>query len=845
MENYTGDDTAGTDKMSVYITTDNLPATGIVSVPLGGFSQNFNIPANSTTQIIIPTAIVMCTTTDMNDNKGVHVTSDVPVTVYQLNYVQQTSDAAIIIPTISLGKRYRATTYSATDGDFELSELMVVAAYNGTVIKITPKCATLGGHAANVPFTVTLNQGEVYQIQGNYLSSTDLTGSLIELDTTAADNCKTFAVFSGNKCAYVPLGFTACNHLCEQMMPMNTWGKEYITVPLKTRTGGDLFRIMASQNGTIFTINGGVPNGLNAGGFYDVTLATASYINSNKPISVAQFSRGWQTDGNVNSDPFMIMVNPLVQTIDYIVFNSFTTPIITAYNCNIVTKTANTGLVTLDGNPVTFSPVFSFPQYSYAQVAVTQGNHLLRSDSGLVANVYGYGPWEAYGYIAGATVKNLDIDFSVITPTDTVKYYHFTDTICKGTPLIFSASFNQSISDYYWDFGDGTAQVHGQQVAHTFVNAGDFNVTYYYQRNNICGLDSVLWQIHIKCCNPLPGIDAINPACVGIPAAITDTSTFNPNAVYTWDFAGGNIISGNGQGPYQVSWNNTGTDTLWVFVAEPNCQIDSAGFIMDVYPVPASTFDVITPICLNEFSTITYTGSASPAATYNWDFLGGNVLSGSGQGPYNVNWTTSGTYNLDLTVIENGCTSLPSSNPVTVLQSPVASFMPDQQTVFVEDPIVNFTDGSAGAITWSWDFGDTLSGSDNFSDLPSPEHIFSHQGEYEVWLTVTNSEGCVDSTSMMIRVVDIHVYYMPNSFSPNADGINDIFQPYSTDIDYLLYIYNRWGELLFASPLENVGWDGKYNGLPVIPDVYTWAMIFSFKGSAPKMVYGRVTVLKK
>jgi len=502
MENYLGDDTAHTDSMKVYITTDNLSASGTVSVPLGGWSQNFSVPPNSTTIVTIPTSVAMCKLTDSIENKGVHVTSDNPVSVYQLNYVQYTSDANINIPTSALGTKYRVTTYQPSNAsliwtEVSISEILVVAAYDSTVIRIVPKCNTLGGHGANIPFTITLNQGEVYPIKQYVSSGYSLTGTLIEIDTTVANNCKTFAVFSGNLCAFIPGDSCCCNHICEQMMPVNTWGKQYITVPLATLTG-DVFRIVGQQDGTIFSINGGAPHAVNAGSYYEADISTPSFIDSNYPISVAQFSKN---DGNVNSDPFMIMLSPLDQTINRMVFNSFDVSFISSYYVNILTRTDYTNQVNLDGVNIStsFSTVLGNPHYSFAQVPITQGNHILNSDSGIIANTYGYGWYEAYGYIAGASLYELENSFNIIIDTNSFIYCAFHDSICIDTLITFTAVPNSSITDFYWNFGDGTTVMHGQSVTHTYTTPGEYTLTYYYL-TTFCGVDSIVWRIHVRDC---------------------------------------------------------------------------------------------------------------------------------------------------------------------------------------------------------------------------------------------------------------------------------------------------------------------------------------------------------
>jgi hypothetical protein len=512
MENYTGEDTAGLDQMKVYITSDNTTATGTVSVPLAGWSQNFTILPNSTFEVTIPTSLVMCLTTETVENMGVHVTSDNPVTVYELNYVPYTSDANIIIPTTSLGNKYRVTTYSASPAsptwtEVSVSELLVVGVYDSTVIIITPKCNTEGMHGANVPFSITLNQGEVYQVRAYNGSTYNLTGSLIEIDTTIADNCKTFAVFSGNKCAFVPVDTCCCDHLCEQMLPINKWGNDYITVPLKSHDF-DIIRVVALQNNTNFSINGGVPFSLSAGSYHDALLNTPAYFHSNKPISVTQFGAGGGTDGHQDGDPTMILTTPLDQLIKSINFNIFTDSLISLYYMNVIARTSDVNFVMLDGFSLglSFTTVAGNAQYSWAQISVNLGTHSLSCDSGLIASIYGFGWGEAWGFIAGTSLNDLENFYNIITPADTFKYYTFHDTVCMDTMLMFVAISNSSISNYSWNFGDGSPVVNGQTVSHIYSDPGSYTITYYFQ-TDFCGVDSILWNINVKNCTSYSMID--------------------------------------------------------------------------------------------------------------------------------------------------------------------------------------------------------------------------------------------------------------------------------------------------------------------------------------------------
>ncbi|MGD0710707.1 MAG: PKD domain-containing protein [Bacteroidales bacterium] len=107
----------------------------------------------------------------------------------------------------------------------------------------------------------------------------------------------------------------------------------------------------------------------------------------------------------------------------------------------------------------------------------------------------------------------------------------------------------------------------------------------------------------------------------------------------------------------------TVTTTYTVTVADLHGCSNTGDVVITVNPIPTSSFTATSPLCAGQSSsTIVYTGSGTAGASYFWDFPGGTVISGSGQGPYQVSWSTPSTYNINLTVVENGCTS-----PVTII----------------------------------------------------------------------------------------------------------------------------------------------------------------------------------
>ncbi|MCC5946315.1 MAG: gliding motility-associated C-terminal domain-containing protein [Bernardetiaceae bacterium] len=396
--------------LSVIITSKDA-TTGSVFINSGAtLQQNFTLAANSSITVTIPITQEMLTS-EVIENKGIRVTSVEPVTVYILNFKQFSADAALVFPINTLDTEYYTMTYAPEGPAAYRSEFLIIATEDNTTVTITPSVATLGGNAAGVPFSVTLDEGQTYQVQsaGSNNAIDDITGSKIVSD-------KPIALFSGNFRTRVPNNQCCYDHLVEQIPPQSAWGRSYITTPLATRAY-DIFRILASEDNTNVTINGVPIPVLDAGEFYEFDTDGSNVpqvIASDKRIMVAQFALGRDTDGLLNADPSMIILAPNVQMQDNITYEAFAGTTVANYMTNILTRTDNTDNILLDGAPVAGWAAIPGSNYSFVQVTgMTPGTHTLDnsgSDRGFLAYVYGFGNAESFGYLAGMNLNTaLDL----------------------------------------------------------------------------------------------------------------------------------------------------------------------------------------------------------------------------------------------------------------------------------------------------------------------------------------------------------------------------------------------------------------------------------------------------
>jgi gliding motility-associated-like protein len=214
-------------------------------------------------------------------------------------------------------------------------------------------------------------------------------------------------------------------------------------------------------------------------------------------------------------------------------------------------------------------------------------------------------------------------------------------------------------------------------------------------------------------------------------------------------------------------------------------------------------------------------------ASYLWSF-GQNGQTSTSIFP-NLTYTVAGCQDVSLTITNAAGCSTTETIPcmINVWAQPVAAFTPSTTFTNIDNSTISFDNNSTGGNTWLWDFGNTTT-----SMQWEPVITYETPGVYNVTLIVTNSLGCSDTASEVITVNDYHTLYVPNAFTPNGSGLNDIFIPVYANIltqDYELVIFNRWGQVVFESNTPDQGWDGSFrnNGTPCPLDVYVYTIRYT------------------
>jgi gliding motility-associated-like protein len=407
-------------------------------------------------------------------------------------------------------------------------------------------------------------------------------------------------------------------------------------------------------------------------------------------------------------------------------------------------------------------------------------------------------------------------------------------TVCVGQTINLSANGAGVGGFYSWN----------SPTSYTLTNPSDQNQSISNASLNMAGSYNVIGTDANTCqnaafvqvvVNSLPIVTATSSTiCVGQQTA---TLTASGASTYTW--TGLNLTSTTGS-PVTATplssgiYNVTGTDVN-------NC-VNTATASVTVNSLPMVVTNTITPDCIPLCAV--FTATATPAATsYTWNFGGGQTS--NLPSPTHC-FTVSGTSPVSVTIADiNGCVNN-ASTTVHAFSIPMADFDYGPQPVSVLAPLVQFTNESTpGLPHYTWAFGDTAGVT---YSATNPMHTYNNAGTYSVTLTVSSSNGCSATVVKEIIINEDYVIYVPNAFTPNADGMNEVFKPVGEGInDYKLFIFDRWGSLIFFSDDINKGWDGTYQAKGsniVMQDVYVWKIELTNFQNVSKNLAGTVTLLK-
>jgi len=402
---------------------------------------------------------------------------------------------------------------------------------------------------------------------------------------------------------------------------------------------------------------------------------------------------------------------------------------------------------------------------------------------------------------------------STITKTVIINakpFVQFTTTNLSGcTPLnsTFTDLSSTAIgSSYKWSFGDATSSSL-QNPFHSYVSNGVFTVKEVVIAPGGCS-DSLIKTDYISVLSAISSnFNFVNP-CAKSSTEFTDVSTISSGTITSWNWNFGNGNSSTTQNPsfvYSIPGKYTVTITA---ISNLGCSNSfSKEVSIDARPKVNFSADLLSgcaPATI-EFKNLSV---APDSSIYKWNFGDDSFLLGQ-----DISHVYSGVNSFTvkyLVTSPQGCSdSLIKSDYITLKTPPTSSFVISTTTPFIPSASISFANMSNGAVDYYWDFGD-----DNYTSQFSPDHIYADSGDYEICLTASSSKFCSNKICDTIRILGSKKIAFPSAFSPNGDGKNDVFKLLGGPCKELnLKIFNQWGNLIFESNSQDLGWDGYNKGM--------------------------------
>ena len=438
-----------------------------------------------------------------------------------------------------------------------------------------------------------------------------------------------------------------------------------------------------------------------------------------------------------------------------------------------------------------------------------------------------------------------------------------------------SSIVSGSIATWDWKFGDGG--LNGtKSPSYTYLKDGTYTVSLTATSDKGCTASKT---IPVKVF-PLPVamFSYIKHTCLGSPTSLKDASTISSGNIgsYDWDLNNDGIVDNHLQNPVLFATSPGWQKVHLAVLSDHACPGDT---VMSYYvnPNPDPTMAVDDPDgCPVHHANLS--GGVIPASVdhansiikWQWDIESNGSVEFTNDYPQGKNTdlvaydfinndpTSPKMYSVTLTVTtDSGCVGsrTSSSQFVTVFPQPRPGFTwtPNEPKPDILSPRVSFYNQAIGATSVKWNFGDghVRDPKLNVSTLWNPEHDYEYESAvssfYDVWQWVVNDYGCKDSVMHTLEILPNWTFYIPNAFTPNGDGMNDGFGAKAININsFNLWIFDRWGNMIFYSNQLDLYWDGTVQGHEEIvqEDVYVWKVKFKDIFGKNHNQVGTVTLVK-
>ena len=484
-----------------------------------------------------------------------------------------------------------------------------------------------------------------------------------------------------------------------------------------------------------------------------------------------------------------------------------------------------------DGDTILCRTYASFDMFNVLTGSPDVGGQWIDATNNIISNIFdpSLNTSGVYYYYVGTASCSDTASVTVTNPDSVIITNTTSDTIIcvDGTAFVYAlATGGTGALSLIWDNGLIGSGPHN-------TNPTD-SIMYTVYAQDTLGCTSIANTVIVTLFDSIT-IDNIPPETVcstspGNTTSLTANANGGDGNGYTYEWRdGNNNIIGTTQTITVSPISNPETYTVYV---GDNCTTPLAMMTVDVFwhPLMLPNFDtiVLDDFCYPVDITFNNTTNSPLVQSIEWNFGDGNT---SNQDPTVTHqYANPGTYNVTLEVTStDGCIEDTTALAlVTVYDYPDANFSYSPVNPTTNNTEITFNNLSTGNLFNFWSF---YLGSPATSTSINPVVLFPDDSArvYPVELIVENAAGCRDTTTgKFVKIDGVYVLYVPNAFTPNGDGVNDMFRAYGDAIElsnFTMQIFDRWGALLFESNNIEYGWDGTYKGKLVQTGSYVWKII--------------------
>lgn len=447
---------------------------------------------------------------------------------------------------------------------------------------------------------------------------------------------------------------------------------------------------------------------------------------------------------------------------------------------------------------------------------------------------------------ANGTHDTTFVNFITVTTCGSAPTPNFSasnTSLCENDCIDFTDLTTGGATSWNWTFPGATTTSSTDQNPQNicYPTAGTYDVT--LQVTNALGTSDTTFTQYITvtaCGNaPSPNFSASNTSlCENDCIDFTDLSTGGATS-WNWTFPGATTTSSTDQNPQNICYPAAGMYdvTLEVTNAFGTSDTTFTHYItVTTCTAPTAAFSVSdTSICSG--NCVTFSDQSTGGVTsYQWTFPGGTPASSTDADPGTVCFGSAGTYAVEL-IVSNSTGSDTTTTTITVNASPAGIDAGDDQDIESgQTAMIDVTGGGNG--TYQWTPSDGLDCDTCASVIAAPLNTTTYIVQY-------TENGCSVSDTVTVNVTVVEAWGIPNAFSPNGDGQNDVLYVRGNGISGVrMMIYNRYGQLVFESTDLTLGWDGTHKGKAVNPGVFVYFVEVTFANGNSDSGKGNVTLVR-